>query len=144
MSDEGGVGIHRFQAVVLNLVFGFGYVTAFLHNTSPGVRTFPFLEFEQWQLTLLGISAAGYLGFKSNENSTSTKLERQIETVRKTEAEAPARTTVKRDAAGDILESVAKPTGNSAAYEEMKNKLSDMGMLNTTTEQPSVRDINKF
>lgn len=140
LSDEGGIGIHRFQAVVLNLVFGFGYITAFLDNTAPGVRIFPFLEFEQWQLTLLGVSAAGYLGFKANENAGATRLERQVEIVRKTESRpAPPPT--------DPTQPGTPPPSSpgSVHYQQLKNNLTSLGMLTTVSpEQPVTRDVNNF
>ncbi|PIF46275.1 hypothetical protein CLU96_3300 [Chryseobacterium sp. 52] len=80
LSDEGGVSIHRFQCLVFNLIFGIAFVFIFRDNV--WVEIFPFLEFETWQLTLLGASAAGYLGFKLNENSKETKNEREVEVVK--------------------------------------------------------------
>lgn len=80
LSDEGGVSIHRFQCLVFNLVFGIAFVFTFRDNVIAEI--FPFLEFETWQLTLLGASAAGYLGFKLGENGRETKDEREVEAVR--------------------------------------------------------------
>lgn len=80
LSDEGGISIHRFQCLVFNLIFGIAFVFTFRDNVIAGV--FPFLEFETWQLTLLGASAAGYLGFKSGENGKETKDEREVEAVK--------------------------------------------------------------
>ncbi|MGE6394033.1 hypothetical protein [Chryseobacterium scophthalmum] len=79
LSDEGGISIHRFQCLVFNLIFGIAFVFTFRDNVLAEI--FPFLEFETWQLTLLGASAAGYLGFKLNENSKETKNEREVEAV---------------------------------------------------------------
>lgn len=81
MSDEGGVTIHRFQAVVFNLVFGLAFIMMFFSEA--GRLHYPFPDFETWQLTLLGISAAGYLGLKANENAPETLEKRQVEAVRK-------------------------------------------------------------
>jgi len=84
LSDETGFSIHRFQAVAFNIIFGVGFVSAFFENLA-GCR-YPFVEFEQWQFTLLGISATAYLGLKSKENSDSTRPERAAEAVSKSEA----------------------------------------------------------
>ncbi|MGB8195134.1 MAG: hypothetical protein WCF67_24575, partial [Chitinophagaceae bacterium] len=78
LSDESGISIHRLQAVAFNIIFGIGFIGAFFsaisdHKIHP---VYPFLEFEPWQLSLLGISSLGYLGLKSSENSTATKMER--------------------------------------------------------------------
>ncbi|KMQ64782.1 hypothetical protein ACM46_11165 [Chryseobacterium angstadtii] len=79
LSDDGGVSIHRFQCLVFNLIFGIAFVFVFRDNVL--AKVFPFLEFETWQLTLLGVSAAGYLGFKLSENPKETKNEREVEAV---------------------------------------------------------------
>ncbi|MBO9690721.1 hypothetical protein [Chryseobacterium sp.] len=79
LSDGGGISIHRFQCLVFNLIFGIAFVFTFRDNVV--AQIFPFLEFETWQLTLLGASAAGYLGFKLGENSKETKNEREVEAV---------------------------------------------------------------
>ncbi len=61
LSDEGGISIHRFQTVIFNLIFGIAYISSFLTNVS--LQKLPFIEFESWQLAMLGISAGAYLGF---------------------------------------------------------------------------------
>lgn len=71
LSDDNGISIHRLQAVIFNLVYGVAFVSAFLSNISAG--QYPFLDFESWQLALLGISAAGYLTLKTTENSNNTR-----------------------------------------------------------------------
>ncbi|HEX4850110.1 MAG TPA: hypothetical protein VFV08_04845, partial [Puia sp.] len=74
LSDDTGISIHRFQAVAFNIIFGVGFVSAFFENLSS--CKYPFTDFEQWQLTLLGISASAYLGLKARENGEGTKPER--------------------------------------------------------------------
>lgn len=87
LSDEGGISIHRFQSVIFNLVFGIAYIKSFLVNVQ--AKQFPFIEFESWQLAMLGISTAAYLGFKTNENSDATKNQRKIDAVRNAQAAPP-------------------------------------------------------
>ncbi|MDR6338071.1 hypothetical protein HNQ91_001093 [Filimonas zeae] len=79
LSDEAGISIHRLQAVFANLIFGMAFLTHFIRALDV---TYPLMDFENWQMTLLGVSAAGYLGFKANENSSATVTERQVEAVR--------------------------------------------------------------
>lgn len=78
LSDESGISIHRFQALLANIIFGIGFLNIFLKNL--GIA-YPLADFEQWQLTLLGVSAAGYLGLKANENAKSSMTDRQIQAV---------------------------------------------------------------
>ncbi|SFW18633.1 hypothetical protein [Chitinophaga sancti] len=99
LSDESGVSIHRFQAVVINLIFGVAFVVGFVANLKGKVD--PFIKFDPNQMALLGVSAAAYLGFKTSENGKETKIDRQVAAVqevnRKKEEEnlaAPARQTV--------------------------------------------------
>jgi len=87
LSDEGGISIHRFQSIIFNLVFGVAYIKSFLVNVQ--AKQFPFIEFETWQLAMLGISTAAYLGFKTNENSDATKNQRKIDAVRNAQAAVP-------------------------------------------------------
>ncbi len=69
LSDDNGVSVHRFQAVIFNLVFGIGFIGYFI--TSLRDQTYPFTDFTDWQFSLLGISSATYLGLKSFENNTT-------------------------------------------------------------------------
>lgn len=77
LSDDNGISIHRLQAVVFNLVFGIAFLGNFF--TAIQNKQYPFMDFENWQLALLGISAAGYLGLKTSENSTETRETRRAE-----------------------------------------------------------------
>lgn len=70
LSDENGISIHRFQALVFNIVFGLGFVSCFIQSLY--AHTYPFVTFSDWQYGLLGISSATYLGLKANENSVDT------------------------------------------------------------------------
>lgn len=70
LSDDNGISIHRLQAVAFNVIYGIGFIGFFFTSTSQ--HQYPFIDFEPWQLSLLGISAIGYLGVKSSENSRAT------------------------------------------------------------------------
>ncbi|WP_315814537.1 hypothetical protein [Paraflavitalea speifideaquila] len=59
LSDEGGITIHRYQAVVMNMIFGIAFIGQFLKSIF-GHEVYPFLEFESWQLTLMGVSSAAF------------------------------------------------------------------------------------
>jgi hypothetical protein len=61
LSDETGVSVHRFQAVVFNFVYGVSFLYTF-------AREGAFPAYDGYVLALLGISSAGYLGLKSLEN----------------------------------------------------------------------------
>lgn len=60
LSDSRGVSVHRFQAVVFNVIFGAIFVYKF-------AKTGEFPDFGEQELTLMGISQAGYVGLKANE-----------------------------------------------------------------------------
>ncbi len=74
LSDDSGIGIHRLQAVIFNVLFGVAFLEGFLYNVS--TDQYPFIDFDSWQFVLLGISATGYLGVKANENSSASRPER--------------------------------------------------------------------
>ena len=71
LSDESGVSVHRLQALLFNIIFGVGFIMTCIANVSD--KLYPFTDFELWQFTLLGISAAGYLGLKTGENSKGSE-----------------------------------------------------------------------
>ncbi|HWJ25321.1 MAG TPA: hypothetical protein VNS32_02200 [Flavisolibacter sp.] len=74
LSDDNGISIHRLQAAAFNIIYGIGFLGAFFYNI--GVTKYPFTDFESWQLSLLGISGAGYLGLKAMENGSNTRSDR--------------------------------------------------------------------
>jgi hypothetical protein len=121
LSDEAGVSIHRFQSLIFNVVFGLGFITSFCKMVA--ARQYPFIEFDTWQLTLLGVSAAGYLGFKTYENSSDTKTGRQIKAVQNTRT-AQA-TTV---AAAPAAVAAAMPK-QSASYTNLEYSLTSQGLV---------------
>jgi hypothetical protein len=71
LSDDNGISIHRLQSVIFNIIYGIGFIGYFINSMS--CCEYPLIEFEGWQLTLLGISAAGYLGMKTTENSRASQ-----------------------------------------------------------------------
>ena len=62
LSDENGISVPRFQAVVFNIVYGLIFISVFV---SPEHK---FADFGQHELALMGISAAAYVGVKMNES----------------------------------------------------------------------------
>jgi hypothetical protein len=66
LSDDNGVSIHRFQAVLFNLIFGIGFIGGFIKAVIS--QEYPFIDFNEWQFALMGISSATYLGLKASEN----------------------------------------------------------------------------
>ena len=73
LSDENGISVYRLQAVLFNIIFGIGFVMTCIGNVeNVDAHAYPFIDFDLWQFTLLGISAAGYLGLKTTDNSKST------------------------------------------------------------------------
>jgi len=79
LSDENGISIHRLQAVAFNVIYGIGFIGYFIANINASPPQYPLMQFEEWQLALLGVSAAGYLGLKTSENSNATKPARDTE-----------------------------------------------------------------
>jgi hypothetical protein len=64
LSDENGISVHRFQAVVLNLFIGFTFVIdIFCHLDD---KAFPTLD--GYMLALLGVSSGTYVTVKTMEN----------------------------------------------------------------------------
>ncbi|MDF2187732.1 hypothetical protein [Paraflavitalea sp. CAU 1676] len=123
LSDEGGISIHRFQTVIFNLIFGIAYISSFLTNV--GLQKFPFIEFESWQLAMLGISAGAYLGFKTNENSEGTKAQRKVEAVRNAQAAQAAQPAPVAPAApGAMVAPPAPATTN--AYQRLEAEVAAM------------------
>ncbi|MCB0697202.1 MAG: hypothetical protein KDC07_07545 [Chitinophagaceae bacterium] len=69
LTDGSGLCVHRFQSLIFNVVFGIGFVSFFAMNFA--ARKYPFIDFSEWQLALLGISSATYLGIKATENGVT-------------------------------------------------------------------------
>lgn len=69
LSDHDGICLHRFQALIFNVIFGAVFVIQFFADDM-GVLP----EFDNTTLGLLGLSSGGYLTLKMNENTeTKTK-----------------------------------------------------------------------
>ncbi len=68
ISDNNGISVHRFQALVFNLVFGLMFIAEFLDSEGGN----KFVEFSAMELGLMGISSAAYVGLKLNENGQAT------------------------------------------------------------------------
>ena len=68
LSDGQGVSIHRFQALLFNLIFGGIFAVHLWRHLAEGE---PFIDFKPEQLSLMGISSATYLGVKLGENKAA-------------------------------------------------------------------------
>lgn len=79
LTDGSGVSVHRFQSLVFNIVFGIGFVSFFAMNFA--MHKYPFIDFSEWQLALLGISSATYLGVKATENSATGKKRKRMQSI---------------------------------------------------------------
>jgi hypothetical protein len=83
LSDQNGISIHRFQAVLFNLGFGIAFISQFISNIPDSIQigtAIPFPDFDNTTLGLIGLSAATYATLKFNENlsparSVSVKTE---------------------------------------------------------------------
>lgn len=66
LSDAGGISVHRYQAMLFNIIFGLVFVCQFINNTTE------FPVFDNYALALMGTSSAGYLLIKTNEKQKKT------------------------------------------------------------------------
>jgi len=71
LSDDNGISIHRFQAMIFNIAFGIGFIGFFIKSLIQ--YKYPFPDFTEWQFALIGISSATYLGLKAAENNDPEK-----------------------------------------------------------------------
>lgn len=72
LSDNRGVSIHRFQALVFNVVYGVTFVLAVIHATNGvphATKVFP--TYSEATLGLLLVSSAGYVAVKTTEKPAS-------------------------------------------------------------------------
>jgi hypothetical protein len=65
LSDETGVSMHRFQALVFNIIYGVLFVHKFIYDSGTAHKL---PEFNATELGLLGISAGTFLYMKNQEN----------------------------------------------------------------------------
>ena len=68
LSDENGLSIHRFQAMVFNLAYGCSFLAHVFSNATNGA----FPSYDQFVLGLLGFSSGSYVYMKMNESQTPT------------------------------------------------------------------------
>lgn len=66
LSDAGGISVHRYQAMLFNIIFGLVFICQFITNTTE------FPVFDNYALALMGTSSAGYLLIKTNEKQKKT------------------------------------------------------------------------
>ena len=88
LSDDNGISIHRYQAVIFNLVFGIGFLGFFIKSLIN--QKYPFPDFTEWQFALLGISSATYLGLKASENKDAENVAEKNKNAPKTTASPTA------------------------------------------------------
>lgn len=62
LSDENGISVHRFQALVFNFIFGVIFINEFMSKDQ-------IVNFDGNSFALMGISSAAYVGLKLNENT---------------------------------------------------------------------------
>ena len=69
LSDQNGVSIHRFQALLFNISIGIAFIVQFIGSMKAATagQTIPLPELDQATLGLLGISSGTY-ALKFNEN----------------------------------------------------------------------------
>lgn len=90
LSDDIGISIHRMQSFIFNIVFGLGFIFYFVQSLRSG--DYPFIEMEQWQFALLGISASTYLGIKATaENKKSNATVTSVTNSASTDTDTSAR-----------------------------------------------------
>ncbi len=78
LNDGNTYSIHRFQAFVLNLVYGIVFVNEFFANIDMYAKNAEFTcnifpQFDEFSLGLLGISAATYITIKKTENKNTAE-----------------------------------------------------------------------
>lgn len=106
ISDDNGISVSRFQALVFNLIYGFMFISEFLGEGNE------FVDFDGVELGLMGISSAAYVGIKLNENKPSggNRFGVQTNTMASTGA-VPQETFEERDLV-DIDERYAQDQSN--------------------------------
>jgi len=72
LSDAGGISVHRYQALLFNIIFGLVFVCQFITNTTE------FPVFDNYALALMGTSSAGYLLIKTNEKQKKTVSDKSV------------------------------------------------------------------
>ncbi len=67
LSDENGISMHRFQALIFNVLFGLTFIVTFWSTDA-------FPEFNNAELALMGVSSGTYLALKTNENTNTDAM----------------------------------------------------------------------
>lgn len=82
LSDQNGVSIHRFQAVLFNIAFGFAFISQFITSIPVDAlgAAIALPEFDSTTLGLIGISSATYVTLKFNENLGNSKTPTPVPT----------------------------------------------------------------
>ena len=68
LSDENGISIHRFQAVLFNLLFGGWFIYNVIYNLSLQNIDNIIPDIQANYLVLLSLSSATYTAIKTSEN----------------------------------------------------------------------------
>lgn len=63
LSDENGISVYRFQAVIFTFIFGVVFIYTFISNDK-------IVDFDAKIFALMGISSTTYLALKATENQT--------------------------------------------------------------------------
>lgn len=74
LSDQNGVSIHRFQALLFNISIGIVFIVQFITSVkgAGSGQVVPLPELDQATLGLIGISSGTYAALKFNENISKT------------------------------------------------------------------------
>ena len=116
LSDQNGVSIHRFQAVLFNIAFGLAFVVQFIGLIPDPIvigTAVAFPEFDSTTLGLIGLSSGTYATLKFSENLGS-----QNTTTAGTAAPAPQPTNV----------APAPQTTNMGGNPAVSQQTTDMGV----------------
>lgn len=73
LDDGDGISVHRFQAVLFNIVFGFTFLNQFFSDVNYSMPAF-----NNEQLTLLGISSSTYLFMKNSESKRKGSVQAAV------------------------------------------------------------------
>lgn len=73
LDDGDGISVHRFQAVLFNIVFGFTFLNQFFSDVNYAMPAF-----NNEQLTLLGISSSTYLFMKNSESKRKGSVQAAV------------------------------------------------------------------
>lgn len=72
LSDENGLSVHRFQALIFNVAYGLTFVVGVFTDITRPDKVYGFPTYDSMVLSLLGISSGAYIVMKMNENTAAT------------------------------------------------------------------------